>query len=259
MSVELLRTGLLLGESNLECLHRARVAVFGVGGVGGYAVEALARGGVGALDLIDSDRVCATNINRQIIALHSTIGKLKVEAARDRCMDIAPDMTVRTYPVFYTPETAEQFDFTQYDYVIDAIDTVTGKISLILQAQEAGTPIISAMGAGNKLNPAMLEVADIYDTSICPLARVMRHELRKRGVKKLKVVYSREKPLSPPECPDFTCPYLERCGKEEHADCTRRHRVPGSTSFVPSAAGLIIASEVIKDLMEMKKDEETGS
>ena len=256
MKEELLRTGLLLGEENLERLHRARVAVFGIGGVGGYAVEALARGGIGALDLIDSDRVCATNINRQIIALHSTVGRPKVEAAKDRCMDIAPDMTVRTYQLFYTPETADRFDFRDYDYVIDAIDTVTAKIGLILQAQEAGTPIISAMGAGNKLDPTMLEVADIYETSVCPLAKVMRHELRKRGVEKLKVVYSREVPVMPPECPEFDCRFRERCGKDENPDCTRRHRVPGSTSFVPPAAGLIIAGEVIRDLTVRRGNEE---
>ncbi len=230
------RTQLLFGQEGMERLYAARVAVFGIGGVGGYAVEALARSGVGALDLIDDDRVCLTNINRQIIATRKTIGQYKVDAAEQRIQEINPKAAVHTYKTFYTPETAEQFDFTQYDYVIDAIDTVTGKIALVLQAQAADVPIISCMGAGNKLDPTALEVADIYKTSVCPLARVMRRELKKRGVKRLKVVYSKESPLTP-----------EEDGQE--APEAGRRQVPGSTAFVPSVAGLIIAGEVVKDLI----------
>ena len=219
------RTKLLLGEENLEQLKSKRVAVFGVGGVGGYAVEALARSGVGTLDLIDKDVVDETNINRQIIALQSTIGQPKVEVAKARCLDINPDMTVNTHQVFYLPETANQFDFKSYDYVIDAIDTVTGKLQLIEAANEANVPIISSMGAGNKLDPTQFEVADISKTSVCPLAKVMRKELRDRGIEHLKVVYSKEAPIK-----------IEA-------------RSPGSVAYVPSVVGLIIASEVIKDLL----------
>ena len=228
------RTALLLGQEGMERLAQARVAVFGVGGVGGHVVEALARSGVGALDLIDNDQVCLSNLNRQIIATHTTIGQYKVDAARDRIADIHPDAQVRVYKTFYTPETAGQFDFTQYDYVVDAIDTVTGKLALVLQAQEAGVPIISSMGAGNKLDPTAFRVADIYQTSVCPLARVMRTELRRRGVKHLKVVYSTEPPLTPLPAP-----------AEEQ---TSRRQTPGSTAFVPAVAGLIIAGEVVRDL-----------
>ena len=250
MNEQLSRTRLLLGQTGIEKLRAARVAVFGVGGVGGYTVEALARSGVGALDLIDDDQVCLSNLNRQIIALHSTIGQYKVDVAAARIHDIDPEITVRTYKTFYTPETAGQFDFTQYDYVVDAIDTVTGKLALVMQAQTAGVPIICCMGAGNKLDPTQLEVADIYETSVCPLARVMRNECRKRGVKHLKVVYSREPALTPipdPEAPDGGTP----------ADATRpggpRRATPGSTAFVPSVAGLILAGEVIKDLAGYKR------
>ena len=233
MTDEFSRTELLLGEKNMERLRLARVAVFGIGGVGSYTVEALARCGVGTLDLIDNDRVCLSNLNRQIHALHSTVGRYKVDAARDRILDINPRARVNVHRVFYLPETREQFDFRLYDYVVDAIDTVAGKISLAEQASEAGVRIISAMGAGNKLDPAGFEVADIYETSVCPLARVMRRELKKRGIDRLKVVYSREKPLKP-----------------EAGVCQDQHRrqVPGSLSFVPSAAGLIMAGEVIRDL-----------
>lgn len=219
------RTQLVFGADNMERLKNARVAVFGVGGVGGYTVEALARSGVGTLDLIDDDKVCLTNINRQIIATRSTVGKYKVDVARERILDINPDAKVNTYRMFYLPDTKDQFDFEDYDYVVDAIDTVTGKIQLVMQAKEAGTPIISSMGAGNKINPAQFEVADIYKTSVCPLAKVMRRELKKRGIKKLKVVYSKEKPIKNSE------------------------NVPGSTAFVPSTVGLIIAGEVIKDIL----------
>lgn len=228
------RTEMLLGEEGLRRLSRARVAVFGVGGVGGYAVEALARSGVGALDLIDSDRVSLSNLNRQIIALHSTVGQYKVDAAAARVKDINPACAVESYRVFYTEETRAQFDFTRYDYVIDAIDTVTGKLALVMQAQEASVPIISSMGAGNKLDPTAFEVADIYKTAVCPLARVMRRELKKRGVRHLKVVYSREPPRTP---------------AEEAADPESGRRVPGSIAFVPSAAGLILAGEVVRDLL----------
>ncbi len=229
------RTELLLGEEALERLKKARVAVFGVGGVGGYAVEALARSGVGALDLIDNDTVALSNLNRQIIALHSTIGQHKVDVAKARVHDINPDCEVRVYKTFYLPETAEEFNFSVYDYVIDAIDTVKGKLGLAQQAQDAGTPIISSMGAGNKLDPTAFEVADIYKTSVCPLARVMRCECRKRGIKKLKVVYSKEVPVRP---------------KTVSEETGVRRDIPGSLAFVPSVAGLILAGEVIKDIIK---------
>ncbi len=242
------RTQLLLGREGMARLRAARVAVFGVGGVGGYTVEALARSGVGALDLIDDDRVCLTNLNRQIIATRRTIGAYKVDAARDRVLEIDPDCAVRVYKTFYTPETADQFDFTQYDYVVDAIDTVTGKVALVLQAQAAGTPIISSMGAGNKMDPTRLEVADIYKTSVCPLARVMRRELKKRGVKHLKVVYSKEPAMTPLEDDDISCRTNCICPEGTERNCTVRRAVPGSNAFVPPAAGLIIAAEIVKDL-----------
>lgn len=238
--MDLTRTRLLLGDEGMEKLKNARVAVFGVGGVGGYAVEALARSGVGALDLIDDDVVAPSNLNRQIIALQSTVGKPKVEVAAARIADINPDCTVRTYRTFYTPDTAGQFDFSLYDYVIDAIDTVTGKIALVMQAQAAGTPIISSMGAGNKLDPSAFEVADIYKTSVCPLARVMRRELKKRGVKRLKVVYSREEALTPE-------------GEIEQDAVHKKRATPGSVAFVPAVAGLILAGEVVKDIVNNPK------
>ncbi|MBQ9391828.1 MAG: tRNA threonylcarbamoyladenosine dehydratase [Lachnospiraceae bacterium] len=225
------RTQLIFGADNMERLYNARVAVFGVGGVGGYTVEALARSGVGTLDLVDNDKVCLSNINRQIIATRKTVGKYKVDVAKERILDINPDAKVNTYKTFYLPETKDQFHFEDYDYVVDAIDTVTGKIQLVAQANEAGTPIISSMGAGNKINPTQFEVEDIYKTSVCPLAKVMRRELKKRGVKKLKVVYSKEKPIKVDE------------------KCEVRRVIPGSTAFVPSTVGLIVASEVIKDIL----------
>ena len=221
------RTELLLGGEAMERLAHARVAVFGIGGVGGHAVEALARSGIGAIDLIDSDTVSQTNLNRQIVALHSTIGRYKTEVMKERIRDINPKCQVETYNCFFLPETKNEFDFTKYSYIVDAVDTVTAKIQLVMEAQEKGIPIICSMGAGNKLNPADFEVADIYETSVCPLARVMRRELKKRGVERLKVVYSKEPPLP-----------------------TESREVPGSTAFVPSVAGLIIASEVIKDLSD---------
>ena len=229
------RTELLLGREAMEKIYAARVAVFGVGGVGGYAAEALARSGIGSLDLIDSDEVAESNLNRQIIALHSTIGRLKVEAAAERIKDINPSCKVRTYPVFYLPETASSFDFTKYDYIIDAIDTVAGKLGLIEAAKKAGTPIISAMGAGNKLDPSRFEVADIYSTSVCPLAKAVRHECRKRGIESFKVVYSREEPVKLKAEP------LE-------GDLKNGRTPPGSTAFCPPVCGLLIASEVLRDI-----------
>lgn len=234
---EFSRTALLLGADAMNRLERAHIAVFGIGGVGGHAVEALARCGVGRLDLIDNDTVSLTNINRQMVALHSTIGQFKVDVAAARITDINPKAIVRTFKTFYLPETANQFDFTEYDYIIDAIDTVTAKLDLAERAYHAGTPIISAMGAGNKLDPTAFEVTDIFKTAVCPLARVMRTELRRRHIPKLKVVYSKEPPLSP-----------IRSG-ETPAECTARRAVPGSISFVPSVAGLILAGAVIRDLI----------
>ena len=242
------RTELLLGHDNMEKLKNARVAVFGIGGVGGFTVEALARSGVGTLDLIDDDRVCLTNINRQIIATRKTIGQYKVDAAKERIMDINPDAVVNTYKTFFMPDTADTFDFSVYDYVVDAIDTVTGKIMLVEAAQKAGTPIISSMGAGNKLDPTAFEVADIYKTSVCPLAKVMRRELKKRGIRKLKVVYSKEKALTPIDDTANSCKSHCICPPGSARTCTQRRQIPGSTAFVPSVVGLIIAGEVIKDL-----------
>lgn len=234
------RTELLLGRTAMERLRRARVAVFGLGGVGGHAAEVLARSGVGALDLIDSDRVSPSNLNRQLFALRSTLGQLKVDAARERLLDIVPDAEIRAYPVFYGPDTAGAFAFERYDYIVDAIDTVTGKLMLIQQAQAAGTPVISSMGAGNKLDPTAFRVADIYETSVCPLARIMRKELKRRGVCRLKVVYSTEPPREPdPEVYEALGRELEESG---------RRQLPGSCAFVPAAAGLILAGEVVKDL-----------
>lgn len=243
------RTQLLLGKDGMEKLKNSRVAVFGVGGVGGYAVEALARSGVGALDLIDDDRVCLTNINRQIYATRKSVGKHKVDVAQERVNDINPDCVVRTYKTFYMPDTADQFDFSEYDYVIDAIDTVTGKLELVMRAQACGTPIISSMGAGNKMNPTAFEVTDLYKTSICPLAKVMRRECKKRGIKKLKVVYSKEPPIRPLEDMSISCRQHCICPPGAERKCTERRDIPGSTAFVPSVVGLIIAGEVIKDLI----------
>ena len=235
---EFSRTELILGKEGLKKLAAARIAVFGIGGVGGYAVEALIRSGVGAVDLIDDDKVCLTNINRQIIATHKTVGRYKVDVAAERIAEINPNAQVRTYKTFFMPDTANQFNFSDYDYVIDAIDTVTGKIELVMQAEKAGVPVISAMGAGNKLDPTAFEVADIYKTSVCPLARVMRRELAKRGIKKLKVVYSKEQPITPDNG-------LEQDCKEEGKG---KREIPGSTSFVPPVVGFIIAGEVVKDI-----------
>ena len=235
MNEQFIRTRMLLGDEAMERLQKARVAVFGLGGVGGYTVEALARAGIGALDLIDSDAVSISNLNRQILATRSTVGMEKTEAARLRVLDINPDCLVRVHNVFYTPETADQFDFTQYDYIVDAIDTVTGKLALVQRAYEAGTPIICCMGTGNKLDASAFQVADISKTSMCPLARIMRKELSKRGIKHLKVVYSQEEAMTP-------------TGWEEEAAAIGKRQIPGSVSFVPGAAGLILAGEVIKDV-----------
>ena len=227
------RTELLLGEKSVENLAKKRVAVFGIGGVGGFVCEGLVRAGIGAIDIVDKDTVALSNINRQLIALHSTVGKNKVDVLEERLKDINKNLIIKKYKCFFLPETSETFDFREYDYVVDAIDTVTGKIELILKAKEVGVPIISAMGAGNKLEPAGFQVSDIYKTSVCPLARVMRRELKKRGVDKLKVVYSKEEPIKP----QF----------EEGEEV-----VPGSISFVPPALGLIIAGEVVKDLIRVE-------
>lgn len=235
MREEFIRTRMLLGDEAMTRLEKARVAVFGIGGVGGYTVEALARAGIGQLDLIDSDTVSISNINRQILATHSTVGMPKVEAAKKRILDINPHAVVRTYQVFYNSETADQFDFSQYDYIVDAIDTVTGKLALVQQAVAANTPIICCMGTGNKLDAAQFQVADISKTTMCPLARVMRKELGKRDIKHLKVVYSQEEALTP-------------TGWEEEAAAIGKRQIPGSVSFVPGAAGLILAGEVIKDI-----------
>lgn len=242
------RTQLLFGAEAMEKLYHARVAVFGIGGVGGYTAEALARSGIGTLDLIDDDKVCLTNINRQIFATRKTVGQYKVDVAEQRILDINPDAVVHTYKTFYSPDTAEQFDFTLYDYVVDAIDTVTGKLELVEQAEKAGVPIISSMGAGNKLDPTAFEVADIYETSVCPLARVMRRELKKRGIKKLKVVYSKEPAMTPIDDMAISCRANCICPPGTARTCTQRRQVPGSNAFVPPVAGLIIASEVVKDI-----------
>ena len=246
---EFSRTQLLFGKEAMDKLAGSRVAVFGIGGVGGYTVEALARSGVGAIDLIDDDRVCLTNINRQIIATRKTVGTYKVEAAEERIREINPRCEVRTYKTFYLLDTADQFNFAEYDYVVDAIDTVSGKIQLVLAAQACGTPIISAMGAGNKLDPTAFRVADITETSVCPLARVMRRELKKRGVDHLKVVYSKEKPLRPLEDMSISCREHCICPPGTRRHCTDRRDIPGSVAFVPSVVGLIMAGEVIRDLV----------
>jgi tRNA A37 threonylcarbamoyladenosine dehydratase len=247
------RTQLLLGKENMEKLASSRVAIFGIGGVGGYAVEALARSGVGALDLIDDDRICLTNINRQILATISTVGKYKVDVAAERVAQINPHCKVTTYKTFYMPENQADFDFTQYSYVIDAIDTVTGKLTIIENAKKCNVPVISCMGAGNKMDPTAFEVADIYKTSVCPLARVMRRELKKRGIDSLKVVYSKEEPVRPDEDGEISCRNHCICPPGTVRKCTARRDIPGSNAFVPSVAGLIIAGEVVKDLTEYNK------
>lgn len=246
------RTQLVFGEEAMQRLAGARVAVFGIGGVGGYTVEALARSGIGQLDLIDDDKVCITNVNRQLIATLKTVGQYKVDVAKERVADINPKCRVNTFKTFYMPDTEGEFDFSQYDYIVDAIDTVKGKLALVENAQKAGTPIISSMGAGNKVDAAAFEVADIYETSVCPLARVMRYECRRRGIKKLKVVYSKEKPIRPMEDMSISCRRHCVCPPGMRK-CTVRRDIPGSTAFVPSVAGLIIAGEVIKELTSFER------
>lgn len=242
------RTQLLLGQEAMEKLKSKRVAVFGIGGVGGYVCEALVRSGIGAFDLIDDDKVCLTNLNRQIIATRKTVGKYKVEVMKERMLDINPDVDVRLHQCFFLPENADQFPFEEYDYVVDAIDTVTGKIEIIMRAQKLKIPVISAMGAGNKLDASRFQVTDIYKTKMCPLARVMRYELKKRGVKKLKVVYSDEKPIRPYEDMSISCGTNCICPPGAQHKCTERRDIPGSTAFVPAVAGLLIAGEIVKDL-----------
>ena len=254
MREQFIRTEMLLGAEALERLQNARVALFGLGGVGGYTLEALTRSGVGQLDLIDNDTVSRSNLNRQILATYDTVGMRKVDAAKQRVLSINPACVVRTYAVFYTPETAGQFDFTQYDYIVDAIDTVTGKIELAVNCHRAGTPLISSMGAGNKLDPTAFQVADIYQTSVCPLARVMRAELKKRNIPHLKVVYSKEKPMRPIDDPANSCKEHCICPPGSARTCAARRQVPGSVAFVPSVVGLIIAGEVIKDLTEINRE-----
>jgi len=242
------RTEMLFGEENMAKLRGAKIAVFGIGGVGGYTVEALARSGVGKIDLFDDDKICVTNINRQIHATSKTVGLYKVDAAKERILDINPDAEVGAYKVFYLPDNADETDLSKYDYVIDAIDTVAGKIALVTGAKEKNTPIISCMGAGNKIDPTAFEVADIYSTSVCPVARVMRRELRIRGVSELKVVYSKEEVIKPKtECGG--CKMNCVCPPGTVRKCTERRQIPGSNAFVPAAAGLIMAGEVIKDLI----------
>lgn len=242
------RTQLIYGQAAIARLHQCRVAVFGVGGVGGYAMEALVRSGIGAIDIVDDDKVCLTNLNRQIIATHSSIGRLKVEVARERALDINPACNVTTHACFFLPETAAQFDFSQYDYVIDAVDTVTAKLTLIEQAAAAGTPIISCMGAGNKVDPTQFQVADIYETKNDRLARVIRKECRKRGIKELKVVYSTEPSRRLKEDMAASCKTGCVCPPGTQRTCLVKNQIPGSTPFVPSVAGLICAATVVNDL-----------
>ena len=250
MLTQFSRTELLLGKDAMEKLHDSRVAVFGIGGVGGHVCEALARSGVGAFDLIDDDKVCLTNLNRQIIATHKTIGKYKTEVMKERILDINPNADVQIHNCFFLPENADEFPYEDYDYMVDAVDTVTAKIALVMKAQERHIPIISSMGAGNKLDGSQFKVADIYKTKVCPLAKVMRRELKKRGVKKLKVVYSEEQAIRPIEDMAISCRTNCVCPPGAKHKCTERRDIPGSVAFVPSVAGLIIAGEVVKDLVK---------
>lgn len=253
MSDRFSRTELLLGTENMESLRRSKVAIFGIGGVGGYVAEALARSGIGSFVLVDSDKVSLSNINRQIIATGKTVGRYKVDVMAERIKDINPDADVEVRKCFYLPENADEFDFSRYSYVVDAVDTVTAKIEIILRAQSCGVPVMSCMGAGNKLDPTKFEVADIYKTQMCPLAKVMRRELKKRGVKKLKVVYSTEKPVRPLENTGMSCGTNCGCPPGEERESTKRRDIPGSAAFVPSVAGLILAGEVVKDLSVFKE------
>jgi tRNA A37 threonylcarbamoyladenosine dehydratase len=246
------RTQLLYGEEAIKKLSESRVAVFGIGGVGGYVCEALVRSGVGHFDLIDDDKVCLTNLNRQILATRKTVGKYKAEVMAERMKDINPDVDIRIHKCFFLPENADDFQFDEYDYVVDAVDIVTAKLELIMRSKSLEVPIISAMGAGNKIDAGRLKIADIYDTQVCPLARVMRHELRKRGVKKLKVVYSDEQPIRPIEDMSISCRTHCICPTGAQHKCTERRDIPGSTAFVPAVAGLLIAGEIVNDLTSSK-------
>lgn len=254
MLTQFARTELLLGKEAMERLKKSRVAVFGIGGVGGYVCEALVRSGVGAFDLIDDDKVCLTNLNRQIIATRKTVGKYKVDVMKERILEINPDAVVQTHTCFFLPENADTFPFEEYDYIVDAVDTVTAKIALVMKAQEKQVPIISSMGAGNKLDGSAFRVADIYQTRVCPLAKVMRRELKKRGVKKLKVVYSEEQPTRPLEDMSISCRTNCICPPGAEHKCTQRRDIPGSLAFVPSVAGLIMAGEVVRDLIHVSTD-----
>ena len=245
------RTQLLLGKEAMDKLQNSRVAVFGIGGVGGYVCEALVRSGVGEFDLVDDDKVCLTNLNRQIIATRTTVGKYKTEVMKERILEINPDAKVNIHNCFFLPENADDFPFEEYDYVVDAVDTVTAKIALVMKAKEKNVPIISSMGAGNKLDGSQFKVADIYKTKVCPLAKVMRRELKKRGVKKLKVVYSTEPPVEQQEDMSISCRKNCICPPGAKHKCTERRAIPGSIAFVPSVAGLILAGEVVKDLCVM--------
>ena len=243
------RTQLLIGADAIKKLSESRVAVFGIGGVGGYVCEALVRSGVGHFDLVDDDKVCLTNLNRQILATRKTVGKYKAEVMAERMLEINPEADIRIYKCFFLPENADDFPFDEYDYVIDAVDTVTAKLELIMRCKEKNVPVISAMGAGNKLDAGRMKIADIYETSVCPLARVMRHELRKRGVRSLKVVYSDEQPIRPLEDMSISCRSHCICPPGAQHKCTERRDIPGSTAFVPAVAGLLIAGEVVKELI----------
>ncbi len=244
------RSQLLLGEDNMKKIFQAKVAIFGIGGVGGYVAEALARTGIGSFVLVDDDKVCLTNINRQIIATRKTVGQYKAQVMRDRILEINPDAEVEVRRCFYLPENAHEFDFSEYSYVVDAVDTVTAKLEIIVQAKEKNVSVISCMGAGNKLDPTKIQVADIYKTTMCPLAKVMRRECKKRGIRKLKVVYSTEKTVKPLEDMSISCRTNCICPPGAKHKCTERRDIPGSVAFVPSVAGLIIAGEVIKDIMD---------
>lgn len=247
------RTELIFGKEAMEKLSKVRIAIFGIGGVGSYTAEALARSGVGTLDLIDDDKVCITNINRQLFATRKTVGKYKVDVAKERLEEINPNLKINTYKTFYLPETSDQFNFSQYDYIVDAIDTVKGKIELVVKAKEAGVPIISSMGAGNKVDATAFKIADIHKTKVCPLARVMRQELKKRGIKNLKVVYSEEEAIKPVEDMAISCKTQCVCPPGTTRKCTHRNQVPGSNAFVPPVVGLIIAGEIIKELTFYEK------
>lgn len=254
MLTQFSRTELLLGKEAMDRLSGSKVAVFGIGGVGGYVCEALVRSGVRAFELVDDDKVCLTNLNRQIIATRKTVGRYKAEVMKERILEINPEADVTVRKCFFLPENADEFSFEEYDYIVDAVDTVTAKIALVMKAQEKGVPIISSMGAGNKLDASRFRVADIYETRVCPLAKVMRRELKKHGVKKLKVVYSEEQPIRPLNDMSISCRTNCICPPGAKHKCTERRDIPGSAAFVPSVAGLIIAGEVVKDLCNIKAE-----